>query len=97
MGISYYFLSGVWGIAMVTIFILAIRLSYCVEARSPDLRNTTGLPRKAMFVHTAFNRKVARDPETQVLRRRMNVFFLLNLLGFALIWIWLGLSGTVEV
>ncbi len=96
MGISYL-LSGLWGIAMVAIFIMAIRLSYRIEARSPDLRNTTGLPRNAMFVHTAFNWKVARDPETQALRRRMNFFFLINLLGFALMCIGLWLGGTAEV
>lgn len=94
---SYYWLAGLWGIAMVAIFILAIRLSYRIEARSPDLRNTTGLPRKAMFVHTALNWKVSRDPETQALRRRMNFFFLLNLLGFALMWIGLWLIGATEV
>ena len=35
MGILLF---GVWALAMLAIFILAIRLSYRIEARSPDLQ-----------------------------------------------------------
>ena len=32
-----YRLAGVWALAMLAVFIQAIRLSYRIEARSPDL------------------------------------------------------------
>lgn len=86
---GFYWLAGVWGIAMVAIFIQAIRLCYRIEARSEGLRNTSGVPRKAMALHAILNWKVARDDETQALRRQINFLFLLNLLGFALLSVWL--------
>jgi hypothetical protein len=82
---NVYWLSGVWGIVMVAIFIQAIRLSYRIEKRSPQLVNTTGIPRNALIFHTVTNTGVARDPETQALRRRMNLLLLLNVLGFILL------------
>ncbi|MER2535275.1 MAG: hypothetical protein ABTQ31_08935 [Rhizobiaceae bacterium] len=85
--------TGFWGVAMVAVFIMAIRLSYRIEARSPDLVNRTGVPRKAMILHTVANRKVARDAETQCLRRRMNLLLLGNLAGFAALWAGLWLTG----
>lgn len=84
--------TGLWGIVMVAIFIQAIRLSYAVEARSPDLRNTSGIPRKAMIFHTVTNRRVAGDPETQALRSRMNKLLLVNLIGFGLMFAYLQLA-----
>lgn len=94
MGI--YWLAGVWGIVMVAIFIQAIRLSYRIEARSPDLVNRTGVPRKAMMFHTVTNLRVARDEETQAMRRRMNLLLLVNLAGFALLGLgirWIDAAG----
>ena len=66
----------------MAVFIVAVRLSYRIEARSPDLRNTTGFPRKAMMFHTVTNTNVARDPETQAMRQRMNRLLLIVLAGF---------------
>lgn len=97
MGIPFFVITGVWAIAMLVIFIQAIRLSYQIEARSEGLRNTLGVPQKAFMVHTVFNWKVARDPETQALRRRMLLMLLLNLIGFVLLWAGLlaiGMSGN---
>jgi hypothetical protein len=91
----FYPLTGVWGIVMVTILIRAIRLSYRVEARSPDLRNRTGLPRRAAWVQVMINHGVARDPETQALRRRMNLLLLLIVAGFLLLWAGLVAVGRV--
>jgi hypothetical protein len=85
MGTTFYALCGFWGIVMVAIFIWAVRLSYRIEARSPDLANTTGVPRNAMILHTVTNWKVARDAETQALRRRMNRLLLIILAGFLLL------------
>jgi hypothetical protein len=85
-----YGLAGVWAIVMLVIFFQAIRLSYRIEARSPELVNRTGIPRNAMIFHTVTNLNVARDAETQALRRRMNLLLLINLAGFLLLW--LGIS-----
>jgi hypothetical protein len=46
-----------------------------------------------MILHTATNRKVARDAETQALRRRMNLLLLVNLAGFVALWAGLWLTG----
>ena len=83
-GEAFYMLAGVWALAILVVFILAIRLSYRIEARSPDLTNRSGFPRKAMMFHTITNMKVARDEETQAMRRRMNGLLLIVLAGFAI-------------
>ena len=79
-----YLLAGVWALAILAVFIQAIRLSYRIEARSPGLTNRSGFPRKAMMFHTITNIKVARDEETQAMRRRMNGLLLIVLAGFAI-------------
>jgi hypothetical protein len=95
MANAVYLLPGVWALAMLAIFIWAIRLSYKIEARSPDLHNTSGIPRKAMLLHTVTNWNVARDDETQAMRRRMIVLLLAVLAGFVLLclWIWWARHG----
>ncbi|MEQ1953338.1 hypothetical protein [Mesorhizobium sp. CN2-181] len=89
-------LTGLWGLVMVAVFIQAIRLSYRIEARSPDLTNTSGFPRNAMIFHTVTNSGVARDAETQGMRRRMNLLLLVNLLGFVLLWAGISMFGYSE-
>ena len=79
-----YLLAGVWALAILAVFIQAIRLSYRIEARSPGLTNRSGFPRKAMMFHTITNMNVARDEETQAMRRRMNRLLLIVLVGFAI-------------
>lgn len=88
--------TGLWGLVMLAVFIQAIRLSYRIEARSPDLANTSGFPRNAMIFHTVTNSGVARDAETQAMRRRMNTLLLVNLLGFALLGAGIYLSRLPE-
>lgn len=83
-----------WGLAMLAVFITAIRLSYRIEARSPDLKNRTGIPRNAMIFHTVFNRRVAGDSQTQALRKRMNTLLLANLLGFLAFGAYIVLRGV---
>ncbi|MER8575691.1 hypothetical protein NKH19_16615 [Mesorhizobium sp. M1338] len=51
--------------------------------RSPALTNLGGFPRKAMMFHTITNMNVARDEETQAMRRRMYRLLLIVLAGFA--------------
>ena len=86
-----YLLAGVWALAILAVFIQAIRPSYPVEARSPDLTNRSGFPRKAMMFHTIANMSVARDAETQGMRRRMNRLLLIVLAGFVVMWVGLYL------
>ncbi|RWQ34031.1 MAG: hypothetical protein E5Y88_11295 [Mesorhizobium sp.] len=95
-GTSFYMLCGVWALVMLAIFIHAIRLSYRIEARSPDLANRSGFPRNAMMFHTVTNMNVARDQETQAMRRRMNRLLLIVLAGFALLWAGVSLVQSVE-
>jgi hypothetical protein len=87
MGMTFYMLAGVWGVVMIAVFIQAIRLSYRIEARSPELANSSGVPRKAMILHTVTNWNVAQDAETQALRRRMNRLLLIIAGGFLVLWI----------
>ena len=91
--LPFALVTGGWGVVMITIFIMAIRLSYRIEARSPELENRSGVPRKAMILHTITNWKVARDAETQGMRRRMNRLLMVNRLGFLALWAglkWIG-------
>ncbi|TIT57062.1 MAG: hypothetical protein E5W60_24430, partial [Mesorhizobium sp.] len=81
-GEAVYLLFGVWALAILVVFIQAIRLSYRIEARSPDLTNRSGLPRNAMMFHTITNLSVARDEETQGLRRKMIRLLLIVVGGF---------------
>jgi hypothetical protein len=90
-GEVFYLLAGVWALAILAVFILAVRLSYRIEARSPDLTNRSGFPRKAMMFHTITNMRVARDKETQAMRRRMNGLLLIVLAGFAIMGLGLHL------
>lgn len=82
---------------MLAVFIQAIRLSYRIEKRSPDLVNRTGLPMRAQIIHTVTNWKVARDPETQALRRQMNRLLLICLAGMIAMAVavnWVQASST---
>lgn len=85
--------TGLWGLVMIAVFIQAIRLSYRIEARSPDLTNKSGFPRNAMIFHTVTNSGVARDAETQGMRRRMIMLLVANLIGFSLLWVGLRYIG----
>jgi hypothetical protein len=92
-GVWFYILAGAWALAMLAAFIGAIRLSYRIEARSEGLRNRTGLPRYAAIPFTVTNWKVARDAETQALRRRMLTLLGIDIGGFALLWVAVAAIG----
>jgi hypothetical protein len=87
---SFHILTGLWGVAMIATFIQAVRLSYRIEARSPALHNRSGIARNAMIFHTVLNIDVARDGETQALRRRMIWLLLTNLAGLALLGLYVA-------
>jgi hypothetical protein len=94
IGQYFYILCGVWALLVLVVFIQAIRLSYRVEARSPDLQNRTGIPRNAMIFHTALNLNVARDPQTQAMRRRMLWFLGASFGGLALMGVAIAFVGS---
>ncbi len=77
----YGIVAGLWGLVMMALLIQAIRLSYAIEARSEKLANRSGFPRNAMLHLTILNIGVAGDAETQAMRRKMNIFLLINLVG----------------
>ena len=93
-GEAVYLLFGVWTLAILVVFIQAIRLSYRIEARSPDLTNRSGFPRNAMMFHTITNLSVARDEETQGLRRKMIRLLLMVVAGFVLLAAGIGLVDS---
>jgi len=64
-------LSGLFGFGAIAFLIAAIPLSYRIEARSKPRRKVLGLPGYTNIWAVALNIGVARDPETQTLRRRM--------------------------
>lgn len=94
-GEALYILFGFWALAILVVFVLATRLSYRIEARSPDLANRSGYPRKAMLFHTIANINVARDEETQAMRRRMIMLLLVVVAGFVLMAAGIGLAGRM--
>lgn len=93
----FYPLSGLWGLAMIANLIWATRLCYRVEARSPAWARRPGsLPTYAAWLPVMFNYKVARDAETQALRRRMNLHLALMPIGFLVMWLMVALLPDRE-
>ena len=91
-GEALYVLSGLWAIAMLVVFVQATRLSYRIEARSPDLANRSGVPRKAMLFHTIASINVALGAETQMLHCLKIV---LLLAGFVLTAAGIDVTGSM--
>ena len=94
-GEALYVLFGLWAIAILVVFVQAKRLSYRAEARSPDLANGSGVPRKAMLFHTIVNLNVARDDETQALRRPMIRLLHVVVAGFLAMAAGIGFAGRM--
>lgn len=76
-------LTGLWGVGTISVLIYGIRLCYEVERRS-GWRKPGSVPTYAAWVPVIFNWGVARDEETQALRRRMNLLFLAVLASMVL-------------
>ncbi|QDY99123.1 hypothetical protein FQ775_01335 [Nitratireductor mangrovi] len=94
MNDGFFVATGLWAVVMLALFIQAIRLSYRIEERSEGLKNRTGLPRYAAMPLTVANYKVARDAETQAMRRRMLILLALVAAGFVLMAAWLAMTGS---
>lgn len=72
-----------WTLATFYLLIEAIRLCYRIEKRSyPEKFERAGVPQRANIPGVAFNYRVARDPETQAMRRQMNLYLIVILGGF---------------
>lgn len=72
MGVWFYVVSGVWAVGVLLALIRVIRMTYAIEARSGRRPLKYGLPGYANVIPVALNLGVARDEETQAMRRRMN-------------------------
>lgn len=92
----FFVLSGLWGAALVAVLVSATRLCYRIEERSGRRPLRFGLPGYANVIPVAFNVGVARDEETQALRRRMNLRLFSILAGFGVFWLFLWASGVVS-
>jgi hypothetical protein len=80
----YLIISGIWGVATIIGFVVAIRICYGIEAHLPDAVSAVRhWPCFARVLTVAFNNGVARDADTQTMLRRMNRILLLIMLGFA--------------
>ncbi|MEZ5810110.1 MAG: hypothetical protein R3D45_01740 [Rhizobiaceae bacterium] len=74
---------GVWGIAVLALFIPAIRYCYAAEKRSYPEKFEGRLPRRANMIAVAFNfAGIARDAETQALRWKMNRLLIVILASY---------------
>ena len=93
-GTVFLALAALWGICSIVLLISATRLCYRIEARSGRPLLKHGLPGYANVVPVAFNLRVARDEETQALRRRMNRRLIAILAGFALIHLFRWAAGV---
>lgn len=90
----FYIFSGLWGVASIALLISAVRLCYRIEARSGRPLLKHGLPAYANVIPAAFNIGIARDEETQALRRRMNGRLATILAGFAVFHVFLWSAGA---
>ena len=79
--ILFPFISGVWALVVLALFIAAIRLSYAIEKRvCPP--NRTGLPRYTNILASAFGSK--GDAEIAAMRGKLRLLLLAVLALFAL-------------
>lgn len=88
----FYYVSVVWAAGVITLLILAVRICYRIEYRSGIGRARSSVPVYASIVPVAFNMGVARDAETQAMRRRMLLLLLGILVAFAAFGILINLA-----
>ena len=78
----FFYVSTLWALGTIALLILAIRLSYQIEHRSGIGQAKWKIPVYASVIPVAFNIGVARDAQTQALRRRMVLYLVTILAGF---------------
>lgn len=94
--VVFYIVCGLWALATIGVLIAATRICYMIEARSGRRPLRSGLPGYANLIPTALNLGVARDAETQAMRRRMNRLLLVLLGGLVLFYIYVAHSGATD-
>ncbi len=75
-------LAAFWGVVTLVLFLAVIKLCYRIEARSLPPGKTPRRWGYADIIGVSFNVGVARDTETQTLRRRMLMLLVLIVAGF---------------
>lgn len=91
-------IAAVWGVATIYLLLQVITLCYRIEKRSrPDAGAQNSAPQRANIIAAAFNFGVARDSETQAMRRQMNFYLLIIMTGFIamglMVSIWARMAG----
>lgn len=97
MSVWFYVISGLWAVAVIALLIDATRLSYRIEARSGRPMMRHGLPGYANVIPTALNIGVAKDEETQAMRREMNRRLYAILAGFVAFGLFVLLMRPGEI
>ncbi|MBM3609729.1 MAG: hypothetical protein FJX29_15005 [Alphaproteobacteria bacterium] len=72
----------IWGVATLYLFLQVIGLCYRIEKRSYPEAFATDTPRRANILGVIFNYKIARDRDTQAMRKQMNFYLAIILAGF---------------
>ncbi len=82
------------GATVIYFLFQATTLGFRIDRRSHPERYVPGAPeRRLNLLAVAINWKIAKDSETQALRRRMNLFLLAALLGAAVTGLLVSLAA----
>jgi hypothetical protein len=76
--------SGLWAIAILAVFLWAIRVSYAIE-RKRGITGWHGLPRRTNLFASAFSAKPSDDAEVAALRRKLRKLLTIVAAGFAVL------------
>jgi uncharacterized membrane protein len=76
-------IAGLWGIAMIAVFLQAIRLSYAIERRLGKIGGW-GFPVNTNLLASAFGGRANEDSELAAMRRRLRRLLAVVVIGFAL-------------
>ncbi len=79
---QFAILAAVWGVVTLVLFLIVLKLCYRIEARSLPPGKAPRRWGYADIIGVSFNVGVARDAETQGLRRRMLILLALIVIGF---------------
>ena len=76
--------AGLWAVAILAVFIWAIRISYAIE-RKRGITGWHGLPRNTNLLASAFGSRPSDDAETLRMRRKLRQLLALIATGFAIL------------
>jgi len=75
--------AGLWAVAILAVFIWAIRISYAIE-RKRGIAGWHGLPRNTNLLASAFGSRTSDDAETLRMRHKLRKLLALIAAGFAI-------------